>query len=83
MPYNKTDWQNEINWVVDTYFPTRGNTVLSQLRGDGLYTNFSAPAFSQFGGSVPNNYPLTITAGAGTIYYTTDGVTDPRSIGGA
>ena len=82
VPRNKTDWQNEINWVVNTYFPTRGDTVLNQLRGDGLYTNFAAPSFSQFGGSVPNNYPLTITAGAGTIYYTTDGVTDPRSIGG-
>jgi hypothetical protein len=81
-PYNKTTWQNEVNWLVNTYFPSRGNTVLNQLRTDGLYTTFAAPSFSQFGGSVPNNYPLTITFGAGTIYYTTDGVTDPRMIGG-
>jgi hypothetical protein len=57
--------------------------VLGHLRADGLYTTFSAPAFSQHGGEVLNNYPLTMTAGAGTIYYTTDGVTDPRAIGGA
>ncbi len=82
-PLNKANWQNEINWVVNTYFPSRGNTVLNQLRVDGLYTTFSAPTFSQHGGLVPNNYPLTMTASAGTIYYTTDGVTDPRLIGGA
>lgn len=81
-PYNKTTWQNEVNWLVNTYFPSRGNTVLNQLRTDGLYTTFSAPVFSKFGGQVLNNYPLTMTASPGTIYYTTDGVTDPRSIGG-
>jgi hypothetical protein len=32
---------------------------------------------------VPNNYPLTLSANTGTIYFTTDGVTDPRAIGGA
>jgi hypothetical protein len=82
-PRTKTTWQTEVNWLVNTYFPSRGNTVLGQLRADGLYTTFSAPAFSQHGGEVLNNYPLTMTAGAGTIYFTTDGVTDPRSIGGA
>jgi hypothetical protein len=83
VPLNKTHWQTEVNWLVNSYFPGRGNTVLSQLRGDGLYTNFAAPTFSQFGGEVPNNFPLTIAGAGGTIYYTTDGVTDPRAIGGA
>ena len=57
--------------------------MLSQLRTDGLYTTFAAPAFSQHGGLVPDGYPLTISLGRGTIYYTLDGVTDPRLIGGA
>lgn len=83
VPRNKTTWQTEVNWLVNTYFPSRFNFVISQLRADGLYTNFSPPAFSQFGGQVPNNYPLTIAGSGGTIYYTTDGVTDPRAIGGA
>jgi hypothetical protein len=84
-PYNKTNWQNEINWIVNTYFPSRGNTVISQLRADGLYSasGITPPTFSQHGGLVLNNYPLTMTSSAGTIYYTTDGVTDPRLIGGA
>jgi CotH kinase protein/Chitobiase/beta-hexosaminidase C-terminal domain/Lamin Tail Domain/Fn3 associated len=83
VPLNKSTWQNEINWIVNTYFPSRGTTVLNQLRADGLYTTFAAPSFSQFGGTVPNNYPLSISGTGGTIYYTTDGVTDPRAIGGA
>jgi hypothetical protein len=82
-PRNKSTWQNEINWIRNTYLPQRGDLVLSQLRVDRLYTNFAAPAFSQHGGSVEAGYPLTITAGEGTIYYTTDGTTDPRMIGGA
>jgi hypothetical protein len=79
VPRNKTTWQTEINWIINTYFPTRGNTVLLQLSGDGLYS-FPAAAFSRLGGTVPNFYPLTLS-GAGTIYYTTDG-SDPRLVGG-
>lgn len=79
VPRNKTTWQTEINWLINTYFPTRGTLVLGQLRNDGLFT-FAGPAFSQLGGSVPNFYPLSLT-GSGTIYYTTDG-SDPRLIGG-
>lgn len=81
-PRNKTTWQTEINWLINTYFPGRGNIVLNQLRTDGLFTTFSAPVFSRFGGLVPANYPLTMSASAGTIYFTTDGVTDPRAVGG-
>jgi hypothetical protein len=82
-PFNKSHWQAQINLLRNSYFPARGNLVLNQLRGDGLYTNFAAPSFSQHGGMVPSGYELTIAAGAGTIYYTTDGATDPRLIGGA
>lgn len=64
-------------------FPVRGNIVLNQLRGDGLYTNFAAPTFNQHGGHVPAGYNFTLTASPGAIYYTTDGFTDPRLPGGA
>jgi hypothetical protein len=80
-PFNKTDWQNEINWIVNTYFPTRGNTVYSQLVADGLYK--AAPTFNQFGGEVASGFALTMSGPAGTVYYTTDGATDPRQIGGS
>jgi hypothetical protein len=81
-PLNKSDWQREINWLRNTYFPSRGNIVLNQLRNDGIYTTFSPPSFSQHGGEVPAGYLLSISAGTNTVYYTTDGVTDPRMIGG-
>jgi hypothetical protein len=81
-PFNKSNWQTEINWLTSTYFPNRNNIVLNQLRTDGLFTSFNAPTFSQHGGDVPFAYDLTMTASAGTIYFSTDGVTDPRLIGG-
>ncbi len=82
-PRNKSTWESEVNWLINTYFPTRGPLVLNQLRADGLFTSFAAPTFSQFGGEAPFGFELSMTSGAGTIYYTTDGQTDPRSIGGA
>jgi hypothetical protein len=81
-PRNKTHWQNEIQWLTGSYFPVRNNYVLAQLRSDGLYTQFTGPSFNQHGGEVPYNFGLTISGPAGTIYYTTDGVTDPRLSGG-
>jgi hypothetical protein len=81
-PRNKTTWQNEINWLKNTYFPQRTNIVIGQLRLDGLFV--FPPAFNPPGGSVPAGSMLTITASdQGTIYYTTDGMTDPRLDGGA
>ncbi len=65
--------QNRWNLVMQ---PTTG-IFRTQL----LYPTTDAPDFSQHGGSVTANYPLTITGG-GTIYYTLDG-TDPRLVGGA
>jgi hypothetical protein len=83
-PHNKGTWQAEINWLRNTYLPQRGNLVLDQLRFDRIYTNFAAPAFSQHGGMVPQGYPLTMSwTTEGTVYYTTDGATDPRAIGGS
>jgi hypothetical protein len=81
-PFNKSHWQTEINWLTNSYLPARNAVVLNQLRTDGLFTSFNAPSFSQHGGDVPFGYGLTMTASAGTIYFTTDGVTDPRLIGG-
>lgn len=81
-PRTKTTWLNEVNWLTNTYLPQRGNLVLSQLRADRLFTTFAAPEFSQFGGDIAAGYELEMTSGSGTIYYTTDGETDPRTIGG-
>ncbi len=83
VPYNKTNWLTEINWLRNTYFRSRNPTVVAQLRADGLYV--VSPVFSLAGGHVPVGSNLTLTApggGTGVIYYTTDGETDPRLVGG-
>lgn len=84
---NKTQWTNEVNYLLNTYFPARSNAVLTHLRAPGWIpaaTNLG-PTFSQYGGTIPaGGYTLTITnvnAGGGTVYHTTNG-SDPRLIGG-
>jgi hypothetical protein len=47
---------------------------------DGQFV--APPEFNHAAGQVPTGFDLTITAAAGTIYYTTDG-SDPRLAGGA
>ncbi|WP_425397866.1 LamG-like jellyroll fold domain-containing protein [Aeoliella sp.] len=81
-PYNKSDWDNEVEWLLETYFPNRHAVVVDQLQQDGLYV--PAPTFSRLAGTVSYGSLLTIEGSVegGTIYYTTDGITDPRLIGG-
>ena len=69
------------------YCPKRSNILLGQYVTNGWYqTALKPPAFSKTGGAVAANYALGITntpnAGAGDIYYTTDG-SDPRAEFGA
>lgn len=71
-------WQTALNYLLQTYLPQRSAIVLQQFRNAGLYPNLAAPSFNQHGGAVPVGFPLTMTAPAGTIYFTTDG-TDPRT----
>ena len=89
--FNATDWQNAVTGARN-YLANRHTTIISQLRAYNLTTSYpdasaplypltTAPSLGQHGGNVPGGYSLTITAPAGTIYYTTNG-TDPRAIGG-
>jgi hypothetical protein len=66
-------WTPEYNRLVNQYFPVRSANVLSQLTSLGLYTSVVPPTFNQHGGTVASGFNLTMTAPAGTIYYTTDG----------
>ncbi|MBI3415686.1 MAG: lamin tail domain-containing protein [Verrucomicrobia bacterium] len=77
-----TDWVAAVNNIVNNYFPRRTGIVLSQLKSRRLYPNVVAPSFNQHGGNVARGFNLTMTAPAGTIFYTLDG-TDPRLPGGA
>jgi hypothetical protein len=56
--------------------------VRQDFRDNNLWPEISPPAFSQFGGTVSEGYPLLITNENTMFYYTTDG-SDPRMPGGA
>ena len=78
-PYTRDEhWETELDYLYQTYFPQRSGIVLQQLRNAGLYPNLDAPTFNQHGGAVAQGFQLSMSAPAGTVFYTTDG-TDPRS----
>ncbi len=70
-------WLIERDRLIDTYFPVRTGTVLSQFRAGNLYPTVNAPSFSQHGGPLEEEDAVSIDAPQGTIYYTLDGG-DPR-----
>lgn len=77
----EADWLPTIANVKNSHFANLHNTAnnfatITELRAQGLYPNTEPPDFSPFGGNVPNNFALTLTA-PGAIYYTKNG-TDPR-----
>ncbi|MCL5099280.1 MAG: CotH kinase family protein, partial [Candidatus Omnitrophica bacterium] len=80
-PYTRdVEWLNLVNnLAVNTncYFDRRASIVLNQLIANGMFPRVAAPSFNQFGGTVPPGFALSMTAPAGTIYYTLDG-SDPR-----
>jgi hypothetical protein len=76
----EAQYRAEQNRLLTTYFPNRTTTVWNQLRAAGLYPAVAAPSFNQFGGKIDPGFQLRISAGAGTIYYTTNNV-DPRVYG--
>ncbi|MCK4342303.1 MAG: lamin tail domain-containing protein [Phycisphaerae bacterium] len=76
------EWSTERNWLLYEYFPQRTAIVLDYLRFSGLYPFVEAPVFYingsyQHGGEIQPGDALSMTAPAGTIWYTLDG-SDPR-----
>ncbi|MCA9259397.1 MAG: chitobiase/beta-hexosaminidase C-terminal domain-containing protein, partial [Planctomycetales bacterium] len=77
VPRNQSDWQAEIDWLLGTYFNVRTPTVLMQLARDNLHS--PTPKLSLAPGDYPAGTLLELTRELpGTIYYSLDGVTDPR-----
>lgn len=75
-------WVTEMNRVYGDYFGQRPSIVLTQLQAKALFpTTAIAPTFNQLGGNVTNGFQVTMSAPAGTVFYTRDG-SDPRLIGG-
>ncbi len=81
-PYTRETWLAAVNNVLQNFLPVRTDIVLGQLKAKSLYPNTVAPSLNRFGGDVPPGFAVTISAPAGTIYFTLDG-SDPRLFGGA
>ena len=85
LPYTRDgEWKQEIDWILNTWFPQRTQIVLDQFRNIGLYPEVDAPVFhveasAQHGGAIVAGEPLTLhSSGAeDEIWYTLDGA-DPR-----
>jgi hypothetical protein len=87
------DWLPSVNWIMNSYFPTRTSVVLQQLKVDNLYPSINPPVFKSGSLEIKDNL-FVMQAGdkirlvnnntslVGSIIYTLDG-TDPRLIGGA
>lgn len=71
--FSAATWAANVT-TMKTWMTTRADAM------DALYT--APPVLSHPGGTVPSGFSLSITAPAGTIYFTTDG-SDPRLRGGA
>ncbi|HKS36867.1 MAG TPA: lamin tail domain-containing protein, partial [Verrucomicrobiae bacterium] len=63
--------------IQTSWVPQRRGIIMPHFNAQGLLASSNAPAFSQHGGKVRRGFDLTMSALAGTIYYTTNG-TDPR-----
>jgi len=91
--YTPAHWHDERDRMINpdhpgggAYLPNRTNWLLTSNYNSyishGFYPNIDAPKFSQHGGYISAGDMLTITNpnGAGTVYYTLDGI-DPAMPG--
>jgi len=82
-PYRPdVEWRAEERYLREDYFPVRTGIVLEQFRALDLYPDVEAPEFNRHGGDIEPGFRLTMSAPAGSIWYTLDG-SDPRLEGGA
>ncbi len=82
LPWDRDEeWAKEWRYLREIFFPRRTAALIQQFRKHSGWWPFEAPAFSQPGGAVPVGLRLTLSAGTGTVYWTTDG-SDPRLPGG-
>ncbi|TWT33695.1 CotH protein [Posidoniimonas corsicana] len=58
-----SSWENAANNAIENILTEIPGRMIDNLRAAGTFP-LDAPQFSQFGGAVPANYPLEITAGA-------------------
>src|SRR3972149_6727263 len=71
-PFTKADWENAVNWIINTYVSTRTNVVLGQLRNKGWFPSLAAPTFNRSSGKVEKGFQLEIENQGGVVFYTLD-----------
>ena len=74
-------WLDESLRIRAEFIPGRSEAVIEAFRENDAYPSIDAPSFSQHGGVIANGTEVSITAPAGTIFYTLDG-SDVRLPGG-
>jgi len=79
--YTPDTLQQSVNWIKYDWGNVQSDRVIQQMRdgheGISLFPSIDAPTFSQHGGEIAPAVPVSMTAPAGVIWYTTDGE-DPR-----
>ena len=79
--YDKQYWLDEQDYLMNDYFPSRTDRLISQLRAAGLFPDVHAPQFKLNGEPISNKIiepgdVLSMSTESGSIYYTTNGA-DP------
>lgn len=74
-------WVEERRRVLEEVVPERTALVLEQYRKQGYYPSVEAPRLSQYGGTIPADFEVLVSAPRGQVYYTLDG-TDPLGADG-
>lgn len=66
-----SDWEDEYNRIVNSWFPVRDKLFLDSLRSSDLYPRVEAPVYSQHGGSLPSGTgpTLRVPSSVTQIYY--------------
>jgi hypothetical protein len=90
-PRTKDDWENQNNYMVNTFFPARTQIVIDQMRSVGMFPDMAIVSFNRHGGEIIPGFELLMSQSngtPGTIYYTlssgllTEDGSDPRLRGG-
>ncbi|MBI2924281.1 MAG: CotH kinase family protein [Verrucomicrobia bacterium] len=75
------EWRAEVHRLLNEYLPQRSEILIYQLWRQGLVSDLTPPQFSHPSGRLASGAQLSLAAGDGKVYCTTDG-TDPRLVGG-
>ncbi len=83
-PRTQQDWQQQNDYMIHSYFPSRAAIVINQMRSVDMFPPEALVFFSQPGGAIPPGFELHLSQREGlpgTLLYTLDG-TDPRTENG-